>query len=190
MTLRLVTDDFIPTKNVSNKTLEEIITIVDNEMNGNNEYLESQDAIDSYIDCIASGGLDNAYLDAIECPDDRDMVQYLIENNQDALFDMCTNEMIYGIHSVSNELLSQCLGETEHQLSDALTKRILGLTNHDIKEVFNTTDFYFNADNIIEQKDKKYPSIEGYINRDYDRYSLILDIDLLHEFFSNNLNVA
>ncbi len=153
--------------------IERLTQFIDDNSEWQNDYIDCcPDFINGY-DCILTEG--ELYLDTIEDYIIKDMVKKLIDNNKkDLIFDACKIELTQGIQRVDDELNSFSLGEIELQLTGLsdnkteciYTELIKDMSEDDIKQAQDNAECYVDNDNV-------------YIDRSYDRVSLILDYDLL-----------
>jgi len=157
------------------------------------EYMKIKDKVERLEEFINDNGQwQEEYID--DCPDFKDAYDYILfeseiykgeleqdtidaievlesKNNVDLIYEHTTIEITYGFHCVSGEIASMNIGEVETQLSGLsdnegctciFTELIKDMTKEEIQEASSNTDYYLSGDCI-------------YINRDYDRVSLILN---------------
>ena len=156
--------------------LDEIIDQLNSITEYTNNYVENEDCgIAEYAQCFAYGESDKDDIaDKIEriewlSDEDKKIIKAL---SYSELAGICSLELVSGIWSREDEIFSCVIGEVEEQLPDELFAEIKKLNDEELEYIERNCDGYY-SDGFL------------YVNRDYDRWSMILDETLTNEFLDN-----
>lgn len=146
--------------------IEQLVDFLNNQGEQAEAYLEHPDNINNYVEVFEGHDL---YFGEIE-ESIRDKVEKFISKlSPSEVLDLCTPQLTYGIHAVSNEIWSIWIGEVAHQIN--IPSEFSDLSSEEIQQAIDACDYVVNDDFL-------------YVNASQYRVSLILDIDKVLDLIS------
>jgi hypothetical protein len=154
--------------------IEKLTEWLDEQGQQADDYVEHEDNINNYAECFEGSNLFYGEIDE-ELQDE--VKGYLEDMDAYDILEFCNEpDLHYGYNCRYNEIWSMNIGEVEHQftgLYDHETKSnciytdlCKGLSAEEIKQAENKSDYYISRGCL-------------YIDRTYDRVSIVLDVDRL-----------